>query len=63
MRIEIQPDLCVTSGRCSFTAPTVFTQDDDGIVTLLDENPGEDAHGAVRDAAYLCPAQAIAIRQ
>jgi len=40
----------------------VFDQrDDDGIVILLDENPGEELHATVREAASVCPGGAISI--
>ncbi|MET7990812.1 ferredoxin [Amycolatopsis sp. NPDC005232] len=59
MRVSIQRERCVTSGRCVVTAPEVFGHNDDGIVTLLDEAPAPDRHAAVREAAYLCPSLAI----
>lgn len=61
MRVAIHQDRCVTSARCSFTAPEVFTQNDDGLVEVLTDRPGPDQEAAVRDAAFLCPALAIDI--
>jgi ferredoxin len=38
----------------------VFDQDeDDGVVILLDDEPGPAQHQAVREAANLCPAAII----
>ncbi|WP_410585852.1 ferredoxin [Amycolatopsis sp. lyj-23] len=62
MHVTIQQERCVTSGRCAFTAPEVFTQNDDGLVEVLTERPAEDQQGAVREAAFLCPALAIEVK-
>ena len=59
MRVAIHQDRCVTSARCSFTAPEVFTHNDDGLVEVLTDRPAADQEEAVREAAFLCPALAI----
>ncbi|WP_043267418.1 ferredoxin [Streptomyces sp. CT34] len=59
MRITIDKDVCIGSGQCALTAPSVFTQDDDGFSALL---PGREDGGGdplVREAARACPVQAI----
>jgi ferredoxin len=62
MKVEIDRDKCVASGQCVLAAPTVFDQDeDDGIVVLLTDEPSPDAAAATREAAFLCPAQAILV--
>lgn len=61
MRVEIEPDRCVASGQCVMHAPTVFDQDDDGIVVLLDATPPAEVHPGVREAAAVCPAALIRI--
>ncbi|MER5557353.1 MULTISPECIES: ferredoxin [unclassified Streptomyces] len=61
MRIGIDTDVCIGAGQCALTAPGVFTQDDDGFSALL---PGrEDGAGdpLVREAARVCPVQAITL--
>lgn len=61
MRIQIDTDVCIGAGQCVLTAPTVFTQDDDGLSELL---PGkEDGAGSplVREAARACPVGAISV--
>jgi ferredoxin len=63
MQVTVHGDRCVTSGRCAFTAPDVFIQNDDGIVELLTDQPAADQFEAVRDAVYLCPASAIDVRE
>ena len=64
MRVIIDQDKCVGSGQCVLSAPDVFDQrEEDGIVVLLAENPPEGEAEAVREAAALCPAQAIALEE
>ncbi|MCS0638483.1 ferredoxin [Streptomyces sp. LP05-1] len=63
MRITIDRDRCIGSGQCVMTAPGVFTQDDDALVTLV---PGhEDGAGdpRVREVPTACPVQAVAISE
>ncbi len=59
LEIEINRDVCMGSGNCSFWAPGVFDLDDDGIAYVVDVN------GAPEDkillAAQGCPTQAIAV--
>lgn len=63
MRIKADTGVCVGSGQCVLTEPAVFDQDEDGIVTLLIENPdGETAEGA-RNAVGLCPSGALSIAE
>ena len=62
MRVIIDQDKCVASGQCVFTAPAVFDQrDDDGVVVLVTANPPASDLDSVREAAMLCPAEAISI--
>jgi ferredoxin len=60
MNVVIDQDKCVGAGQCVLLAPDVFDQrDEDGIVVLLQENPPEQLHEDVRQAARVCPALAI----
>lgn len=60
MKISVDRDRCCAAGTCVTLAPDVFDQgDDDGIVVLLRENPGDEWHDAVRTAEQVCPASAI----
>jgi ferredoxin len=36
MRVEVDQSSCMGSGQCVLWAPTVFDQDNDGLVTVLD---------------------------
>ncbi|SEP47615.1 ferredoxin [Amycolatopsis saalfeldensis] len=60
MKVVIDQDRCVGAGQCVLAAPEVFDQrEEDGIVVLLQENPPEELHTQVREAAQICPALAI----
>ncbi|MFE3141013.1 ferredoxin [Streptomyces scopuliridis] len=62
MKVTVDEDKCCGAGSCVLAAPEVFDQrDEDGIVVLLDPEPVEDRHAAVRDAAAVCPAAAISL--
>ncbi|SEM46342.1 ferredoxin [Nonomuraea pusilla] len=60
MKVTVDEEKCCGAGQCVLIAPEVFDQrDDDGIVILLEAEPGEEQHAAVREAAAVCPAAAI----
>src|SRR5699024_329955 len=62
MKVTVDEDKCCGAGTCVMSAPDVFDQrDEDGIVLLLYSDPGAELHGAVREAAAVCPARAIEI--
>ncbi|MRH86904.1 ferredoxin [Nocardia sp. SYP-A9097] len=64
MKVVVFQGKCIASGNCVMRADQVFDQrDDDGLVTLLDENPAPGQADAVRLAAEFCPAQAIQIEE
>ena len=48
---------------CALTAPEVFDQDDEGIVTVLDAEPGDDARETAREAGTLYPSGAVRIME
>lgn len=47
------------AGQCELAAPEVFEQDDEGVSRAVDPEPAEDLWQAVRQAADLCPVQAV----
>jgi ferredoxin len=59
MRVIIERDRCVASGQCVMLAPTVFDQDDDGIVVLVKDQPDEGEKAGVGDSIRVCPSLAI----
>ncbi|GAA3181435.1 MULTISPECIES: ferredoxin [Streptomyces] len=63
MRVTVDSERCVGAGQCALNAPEVFDQDDDGIVTLLVQEPGAaDAEGVLA-AADLCPSGSITVHE
>ena len=64
MNILVDEARCVGAGQCVMAAPEVFDQrDEDGIVVLLKERVGPDEFVMIREAAALCPAAAIMMRE
>lgn len=63
MKVSVNRDICIGAGNCVLSAEKVFDQDDFGIVELIDESPSVEQHQAVREAALLCPANAIQITE
>jgi ferredoxin len=62
MRIAVDLEKCIGAGQCALVAPEVFDQrEDDGVVVVLTEAPGDDLKAAVREAVMLCPAQVISL--
>ena len=60
MRISVDEDRCCGAGQCVMIAPEVFDQrDEDGIVVLLDAQPGPEHHDLARESAEVCPTAAI----
>jgi ferredoxin len=64
MHITIDESKCCAAGQCVLAAPEVFDQrEDDGIVVLLDADPPEEQYEPARQAAAVCPAVAIEVRE
>lgn len=64
VHIEVDSERCIGSGACVFAAPNVFDQrDEDGIVILLEVNPGDAEERNVENAAMSCPASVIRLRR
>ncbi|AOW87410.1 MULTISPECIES: ferredoxin [Streptomyces] len=64
MKLSVDEDRCCGAGACVLAAPEVFDQrDEDGVVVLLDDTPGDDRHAAAREAAAMCPAAAIEVTE
>lgn len=59
LSIEINREVCMGSGNCSFWAPAVFDLDDDGIAIVTDA--AGDTEDKIILAAQGCPTQAIAV--
>lgn len=63
MKVRVDREACIGAGQCALVAGSIFDQDDEGLVILLNETPGESSQAAARKAATLCPAKAIVIEE
>jgi ferredoxin len=63
VKVTANPTTCIASGNCSRTAPKVFAnlEQNDGFVSVLDEQPPESEWPAVREAEDLCPSATIQV--
>jgi ferredoxin len=60
MRVSVDTDRCCGSGNCVLIAPDVFDQtEDEGIVVLREPEPIAGLQPGVREAARVCPTEAI----
>ena len=59
LEIEINREVCMGSGNCSFWAPGVFDLDDEGIAILVDIDAAPEEKIVL--AAQGCPTQAISL--
>ena len=60
-KIEIDQDLCISSGKCVSDEPRVFAFDDDELATVIDTGHSLDNARLIR-LARNCPGQAINLR-
>jgi ferredoxin len=61
MRVNVDLDVCASTGGCVHQAPNVFEIRDDGMLYILQKKPGEDLRAQVTAAEELCPTGAISI--
>lgn len=61
MRVSVDHDKCIASGACVLAAPEVFSQDEDGIVVVLQETPPSNLEIKTIDAMRACPAAVIVV--
>ncbi len=59
MKVTIDYDMCASTGGCMQICPEVFEVRTDGFLYVLQDEPGEELHDKVREAADLCPTAAI----
>jgi ferredoxin len=62
MRIVADRSKCEGLGMCEAMAHEFFEVDDDGYVSILDENPGEEHRTALLAAIASCPVSALTLR-
>ena len=61
MKAVVDRDLCIGCDLCEDTCPEVFLLAEDGLAVVLGDKVAEELYGPVRDAADLCPVNAISI--
>jgi len=61
MKVNVNFEVCASTGACMQTAPEVFEVRSDGYLYILQEEPGEELRTRVEEAAELCPTGAITI--
>ncbi|MEU7694054.1 ferredoxin [Microbispora hainanensis] len=61
MKVTADRSRCMAAGHCAISAPDVFDHGEDGLVVVLDAEPGEQRRREVEVAEDLCPSRAIAI--
>ncbi len=59
--IRADRNTCVGAGQCVMIAPTLFDQDDEGLVVALAPTPRADQESIARQAVRLCPARALSL--
>jgi ferredoxin len=59
--IVVDDDKCIGSGACVLASPTVFDQNDEGIVVVLRPRPEAHEMDSVKAAVRACPASVIAL--
>jgi ferredoxin len=61
MRVVVDRDLCQGHGVCESEAPGVFSVSKQGVLTILDESPGDTRRAEVEQAVRFCPTGALRI--
>jgi ferredoxin len=63
MHVVVDFEACQCHALCTVSAPEVFEIDDDGLLQLLIERPGEELREKVERGVRECPTQAISIEE
>lgn len=61
MKVVVDFDVCASTGACMQVCPEVFEVRSDGFLYILQEEPPEELHDKVREAADMCPTAAITL--
>jgi len=61
MRIVVDRDRCEGLGMCESMAHEFFELDDDEVMHVLDENPGEEHRTLLHAATQACPVLALSL--
>ncbi|MBN9735609.1 MULTISPECIES: ferredoxin [unclassified Pseudonocardia] len=63
MRVVVDYDKCTGLGLCESLAPEFFEVQDDGSLTLLQSEAGEDQRAELEEAVRSCPTEALSIEE
>lgn len=63
MKVNVNFDLCTSNAVCMGIAPEIFEVRDDGYLYILNESPGAELEGKLREAVASCPTGAISIEE
>jgi ferredoxin len=61
MKVNVDFDVCASTGSCMQVCPEVFEVRTDGYLYILQEEPPEELREKVTTAAEMCPTAAITI--
>lgn len=61
MKVNVNMDVCASTGSCAQLCPEVFEVRSDGYLYVLQPEPGEELRAKVTEAADLCPTAAITV--
>ena len=61
MKARVDQDLCIGCELCQDTCPDVFEIREDGFSHVIREEIGSEYYDCVREAAEICPTEAIII--
>jgi ferredoxin len=61
MKVNVNFDVCASTGACMQVCPEVFEVRSDGYLYILQEEPAPELHDKVREAAEMCPTAAISL--
>jgi ferredoxin len=63
MKVVVDFDLCEANAVCMGIAPEIFKVDEEDMLHILVESPGEDLRSKLEECVRLCPRQAISIQE
>ena len=63
MKVTVDFDVCAATGQCMQICPEVFEVRSDGYLYVLQDEPAEELHTRVREAADMCPTGAISLEE
>lgn len=62
--LAVDRERCIGAGQCVLTAPELFDQDDEGLVTTRSAaDLTADVHGVVDELVQLCPSGALRLSE